>query len=155
MSSEPDPEARPSKAGQRNASIAGFAGTILWTSADRFAAMRTFYVDTLGLRPRSDRAEFVSFTWDAPNPHAPRLTITVHSAVHGSARDPLRAMVNLEVEDIEAVHARLREGDVAFVRPPEQEHFGGWIATFQDPDGNLVQLLQHPAEPARGGPGTR
>jgi len=28
--------------------------------------------------------------------------------------------------------------------PPEREHWGGWIATLQDPDGNILQLLQLP-----------
>ncbi len=25
---------------------------------------------------------------------------------------------------------------------PEQESWGGWVATFKDPDGNVLQLLQ-------------
>lgn len=129
-----------------DASIDGLAGVILWTSGDRFASMRDFYVDTLGMRPRSDREHFVSFDWGALDEHAPRLTITVHSAVRGVAKEPLRLMVNLEVGDIEAVHERLRGLDVPFLRPPEREHFGGWIATLNDPDGNLVQLLQQPPQ---------
>ena len=130
----------------RDASINGLAGFILWTSADRFASMRDFYVETLGIAPRSDREHFVSFDWGATEAGAPRLTITVHSAVRGIAKEPLRAMVNLEVRDIEAVHARLRGLGVPFLRPPEREHFGGWIATLRDPDGNLVQLLQQPPD---------
>lgn len=106
--------------------------------------MRAFYVDVLGLAPRSQRDDFVSFDWGASDTRAPRLTITVHSQLEGRARDPLRAMVNLEVTDIETAHARLEARGVTFLRPPEREHFGGWIATFEDPDGNLVQLLQHP-----------
>ncbi len=126
------------------ASIEGLAGVILWTARDRFSAMRDFYVETLGLEPRTQRDDFVSFDWGAANPGAPRLTITVHSHVEGRTRDPLRVMVNLEVSAIEAVHTHLVERGVVFVRPPEREHFGGWVATFQDPDGNLVQLLQQP-----------
>ena len=106
--------------------------------------MRDFYRDVLGLEPRSLRDDFASFAWGATNPHAPRLTITVHSQVRGLAKEPIRAMVNLEVDDIEVVHARLRDHGVPFIRPPETEHFGGRIATFQDPDGNLVQLLEQP-----------
>jgi catechol 2,3-dioxygenase-like lactoylglutathione lyase family enzyme len=124
--------------------ITGLAGVIIWTSADRFPSMRDFYRDVLGLEPRSVRDDFISFAWGAADPRAPRLNITVHSQVRGLAKEPIRQMVNLAVDDIEAVHARLREHGVAFIRPPEVEHFGGRIATFQDPDGNLVQLLEQP-----------
>lgn len=124
--------------------ITGFAGVILWTAADRFDAMRAFYLDVLGLEARSDRAQFVSFAWGSEDPTAPRLTISVHSALEGRSRDPFRTMLNLAVTDIEAVHGRLVARGVAFVRPPEREHFGGRFATFEDPDGNLVQLLEQP-----------
>lgn len=124
--------------------ITGFAGAILWTSAERFVSMRDFYRDVLGLAPRSEREDFISFAWNANDPHAPRLTITVHSQVRGVANEPLRVMLNLEVDDLDATHARLRDLGVSFVRPPESEHFGGRIATLQDPDGNLVQLLEQP-----------
>lgn len=43
--------------------ITGLAGVLLWTARERYSAMRRFYVETLGLVPRSDRAEFVSFAW--------------------------------------------------------------------------------------------
>ena len=53
-------------------------------------------------------------------------------------------MVNLATSDIHAAFDRLTARGVRFVRPPEQEHWGGWVATFQDPDGNTLQLLQQP-----------
>ena len=106
--------------------------------------MRDFYRGVLGLEPRSAREHFVSFAWGALDARAPRLTITVHSQVRGVAQDPLRAMLNLEVVDLDGAYARLRDLGVPFVRPPETEDFGGRIATLQDPDGNLVQLLEQP-----------
>jgi len=53
-------------------------------------------------------------------------------------------MVNLAVDDIRAAHARLVGAGVTFRRPPEREAWGGWVATFADPDGNTLQLLQLP-----------
>ncbi len=35
---------------------------------------------------------------------------------------------------------------VNFDRVPEQEHWGGWVATFRDPDGNMLQLLEQPPD---------
>lgn len=120
--------------------ITGLAGVIVWTPADGFGAMRDFYVHTLGLTPRSDRDGFVNFDWDRT-----RLTVAVHDGVAGTAADPLRIMVNLEVGDITAVHARLAAAGVVFTRPPEREPWGGTVATFADPDGNTLQLLAMPS----------
>jgi predicted enzyme related to lactoylglutathione lyase len=59
-----------------------------------------------------------------------------------SAREPGRILINLYVEDIQAVVARLEEvGVTRWVRPVE--HFGpGLIATVEDPVGNYVQVVE-------------
>ena len=120
--------------------ISGLAGLVIWTTPERYPAMRSFYVDTLGLAPRSDRDQFVSFVLSAADDV--RLNISVHREVEGAARDPLRIMLLLRVDDIHATATRLAADGVMFTRQPEQEPWGGWIATFPDPDGNIVQLLQ-------------
>lgn len=120
--------------------ILGLSGVLVWTDEARFPAMRDFYVDTLGLTPRSDRPRFVNFDWGAQ-----RLTVSVHEDVSGPNEDPLRLMINLDVDDIHAVATRIEANGVTFTRRPEQEPWGGWVATFHDPDGNTVQLLQTPA----------
>jgi predicted enzyme related to lactoylglutathione lyase len=56
----------------------------------------------------------------------------------------VRVTVNLGVDDIHAAYRTLLARGVVFVRPPEREHWGGWVASFRDPDGNLIQLLQPP-----------
>lgn len=118
--------------------IQGLAGVIIWTDdLDRLVA---FYRDTLGLTPHSVRPDFVTFTFGDV-----RLSIGRHSEVSGPSRDPYRIMVNLAVDDIHAIAAELQLRGVAFLRPPEQEHWGGRVATFRDPDGNLLQLLQQPS----------
>ena len=91
------------------------------------------------LTPRSDRERFVNFDWGAQ-----RLTVSVHEDVSGPNEDPLRLMINLDVDDIHAVATRIEANGVTFTRRPEQEPWGGWVATFHDPDGNTVQLLQTP-----------
>ena len=116
-------------------------GVLLWTERARFAAMRDFYVETLGLTPRSDRDGFVNFAWGEGTAEF-RLTISVHEDVSGANPEPLRQMLNLTVDDIQPVYERLSALGVEFSRPPEQEPWGGWVATFADPDGNTVQLLR-------------
>jgi predicted enzyme related to lactoylglutathione lyase len=112
---------------------------LVWTDAERYPAMRAFYVDTLELIPRSDRERFVNFDWGNQ-----RFTVSVHEGVTGVTSDPLRLMINFDVDDIYAVAARLASNGVDFARLPEQEPWGGWVATFHDPDGNTLQLLQTP-----------
>ena len=104
-----------------------------------FPPMLAFYRDTLGLTPRHLKPGFVNFQWPGL-----RLTVTEHSELHGPARDPLHVMVNFAVDDIHAMHEMLCAAGVRFSRPPEQEPWGGWIATFPDPDGNTLQLFELP-----------
>lgn len=114
------------------------AGVIVWTN--NLAAMTAFYRDALALPVHSVRPHFVAF--DLPG--GTRLSVGLHSQVHGPAKEPVRVTVNLGVEDIHATAAALAARGVTFVRPPEQEHWGGWVASFRDPDGNLLQLLEQP-----------
>ena len=109
------------------------AGVLISTTTERFAAMRSFWVDTLGLTPRSDRPGFVNFELGSA-----RITIALHDAVVGSSVEPERLMVNLAVDDIDAWVARCDD----VVRPPEREKWGGLVATVRDPDGNYIQFLQ-------------
>lgn len=121
--------------------ITGLAGVIIWTEdVERLAS---FYRDVLGLPLHSERPHFVAFRWGDV-----RLSVGYHDGVKGATREPYRVMVNLAVGDIHATYEALRARGVEFIRPPEREHWGGWVATFRDPDGNVLQLLQQP--PDRG-----
>ena len=132
-----DGEAREPAAG--GDAIGGVIGVILGVAPERFEALRAFYAGTLGLTPRADRPGHVNFQWGGV-----RLTIGVHDEVRGANADPRRAILNFAVADIEAAAARLRAAGVAFVREPSAEPWGGRIATFEDPDGNTLQLMQLP-----------
>jgi len=116
--------------------VSMLAGILIWTEVDRFEAMRHFYVERLGLEPRSNREDFVNFEWGST-----RLTIGVHEQVRGEARDPLRIMINLAVDDIDQAHNRLVAAQVPCLRQPSPEPWGGRVATYSDPDGNTVQLM--------------
>lgn len=125
--------------------VEGLAGVILWTSADRFEAMRRFYVEQVGLQPQpTKRQGHVAFSWGAPPRHV-RLIVGVHDAVSGVNPEPERVMVNLLAPDVPALVDAMQHRGVTFVEVSQQS-WGGWIATFRDPDGNTIQLLQ-PAEP--------
>jgi lactoylglutathione lyase len=117
--------------------IESLAGVILWT--DNLEAMAAFYRDVLRLPLHSVRPHFVAFQLGEA-----RLSVGLHSQVHGPAKEPVRVTVNLNVAGIHAAYHDLVARGVTFLRPPEREHWGGWVASFRDPDGNLLQLLQQP-----------
>ena len=117
--------------------IKGIAGVIIWTA--NVELLGGFYRDVLDMKPVSQREGFMAFQFGDL-----RLTISDHSEVEGGAKDPLRIMVNLAVDDIHSAYQRLRGKGVEFLREPEKEHWGGYVATFKDPDGNVLQLLQQP-----------
>jgi predicted enzyme related to lactoylglutathione lyase len=121
-------------------SITGLAGVLVWTEQERFGDMARFYRETLGLTPRSSKGDFINFDWAGV-----RLSVGVHDRVRGASRDPLRVMIHLTVDDIHAVHTHLARAGVVFTREPEREDWGGWVATFTDPDGNTLQLMQLPS----------
>ena len=114
-----------------------FSGTIIWThNLDR---MQLFYESMLNLKPHSVRDNFIAYRW-----HDLRFSIGLHSEVQGSSKEPSRIMLNFDVPDIQEVTKLLKSNGVNFLRDPEREHWGGWVCTFQDPDGNVIQLLQQP-----------
>lgn len=114
-------------------------GAVLFNSEDPQRLVR-FYRDVLGLETSfggEDGAEFPV--------GAVRIGLWQHSEVHGRARDPDRVIVNFLVDDVSAEYERLRGKGVDFIKSPTDEDWGGspvTLATFRDPDGNLLQLLQ-------------
>ena len=117
--------------------ITGVVGVTLWT--DNLEPMFRFYHDSLRLPLHSRHDDFIAFELGDI-----RFNVGLHDQVHGPSVDPYRVMPHLGVDDIHLECQRLLEEGVEFLRPPEQEHWGGWIATLKDPDGNILQLLQLP-----------
>lgn len=48
---------------------------------------------------------------------------------------------SIEVEDIHSVYDSLRRKGVEFTSAPQKQPWGGVLAHFKDPDGNIVTLL--------------
>ena len=48
---------------------------------------------------------------------------------------------SLQVDDIQATYEELSSRGVEFVAPPEKQEWGGSLAFFKDPDGNVLTLL--------------
>ena len=69
------------------------------------------------------------------------------------ARDLVGRFVGLsiEVEDIHGTYERLQAKGVEFVSPPTTQPWGGTLAHFKDPDGNMLTLLEMDAAKRRDG----
>lgn len=55
--------------------------------------------------------------------------------------EPGRSIVNFHVEDFASAQAQLQEAGVEWIAPPEDRP-SGRFATFADPDGNYLQIIQ-------------
>ena len=110
-------------------------GIIIWT--DRLTEMCNFYEKTLGLKIRNKKSNYVNFEWNDF-----KLTIGKHNKVKGKNKDQYRMMINFSVDNINETYVRLVEEGVRFIRNPEKESWGGLVATIEDPDNNIIQLLQ-------------
>lgn len=117
--------------------IKGLSTAGIW-SEDIQKDLLPFYRDVVGLQVGVDTPEFVVL---GNNPRGPSVTLGTHSEVKGKNADPARHMMGLETDDIEAEVARLKSKGVVFVDDPEKFD-QVTVATFKDPEGNYVQLLQ-------------
>ena len=115
--------------------VYGVIGVIIWT--ENMKSMLEFYRDVLRLPLHSDHGDFIAFEFGGF-----RLNLGLHDKVKGPTKEPFRIMINLGVHDISEEHSRLSRKGVLFIRTPEKEAWGGWVSTFYDPDGNILQLLQ-------------
>ena len=105
-------------------------------------AARSFYRDTLGLPQRAYSAEFGYCVFESG---AAQLVV---EAVPNEAPADEQVLVgrfsglSFTVENLAAVHQRLISLDVPFTGAPEVQTWGGILATFKDPAGNELQLVQ-------------
>ena len=114
--------------------IGEIVGAVIWT--DNFDQMVNFYSYLIKAK-HTKHNDFVSFKLGNT-----KLGIGKHSKVKGKSSDAYRLMLHFEVDDIQYEYRRLSEYGVTFLRPPEKEHWGGFVATLQDIDNNILQLIQ-------------
>ena len=117
--------------------ITGLGTAGIW-SEDIRKHLVPFYRDVLGLPLAVDMPEFVVL---GSNPQGPSVTLGTHSDVKGNNPDPARHMVGFLTDDIHGDVKRLKSKGVEFI--DEGEDFDTvTVATFKDPEGNYIQLLQ-------------
>ena len=99
-----------------------------------------FYRDTLSLpeRFRNDKLGWAEYDLGGPCFGVQRVDESDTEGKHLVGRF---VGVSLQVEDIAAVYRELQEQGVKFTSAPEKQEWGGSLAQFEDPDGNILTLL--------------
>ena len=103
-----------------------------------------FYRDVVQL-PVDDTMGEVAFKLGP----AGTLFVVDHSQVAGPVREPARVILDLHVDTLDAEQERLEAAGVKFSRSKGVEYWGGVISTFNDPDGNTIQMIEFRPELAR------
>jgi predicted enzyme related to lactoylglutathione lyase len=118
--------------------IKRFAGATIWS--EDVNNLLPFYRDVVGLKVVMEAPGFAVLGQDGPD--GPTLGLGTHSEVHGRNADPARHMVGLASDDLQADWQRLKAAGVEFIEDPTV-YDDMSIATFKDPEGNLVQLWHY------------
>ncbi|MFY7973412.1 MAG: VOC family protein [Rubrivivax sp.] len=111
---------------------------------DDLAAAVPFYARTLGLPLKFGAAEDGFAVFDGGG------VDLVLEFVPDNAPEDERVLVSrftgisLKVDDVQAEYRRLLDAGTRFDGVPEEQAWGGWLATLVDPGGNQLQLVQYP-----------
>lgn len=103
-----------------------------------------FYKEKVGLKSTSEaklgeNGETKLFAFEMSGAS---LYIVDHSEVKGINKEPSRIIFNLEVDDIEKDVKRLEQKEVKKIQDIYHVEDYGYIATFEDHDGNYFQLVK-------------
>ena len=114
-----------------------FVPAALWDASVKF------YAETLelALSVRDDRHGYAIFEF----PYGPTLGVEIDAPEPGEppASGTFTAFSFL-VDDVDRVYRDLVARGVRFVEPPDTRFWGGRLADFADPAGNVMTLVQYP-----------
>ena len=106
------------------------------------AEAKLFYAERLGLRMTLGDLEHGVCIFDAGGAQL------IVEAVPDDAPEDEQVLVgrftgvSFSVDNIASKHQQLLSQGVEFFGMPEQQYWGGWLATLKDPAGNQLQLVQ-------------
>jgi predicted enzyme related to lactoylglutathione lyase len=106
--------------------------TIIMATKDNDEAMAKFYMEILGFTKNENGG------YDQGNI---KVFFDRHNKAAKQALEPFRVMLTFAVDDINKAYKELKGKGVEFVKAPAKEEWGGWFATFKDPDGNYLQIF--------------
>ncbi len=100
------------------------------------AKSKSFYQDVLGLKPVMEQEWIITFASDAIA--APQISIMTEGGSGAPVPD-----ISVEVDDVDAVHAKAISLGYEIVRELCDEEWGVRRFFVKDPDGKVVNILSH------------
>ena len=94
-----------------------------------------FYEKTLGLNKKYEYSSYAGFQCDG-------VEIGLRPGRKEKGRIEDAPSVEFFVDDVDAVYRTLKKKGVDFVKKSHNEPWGGREASFLDPDGNLLEIVQ-------------
>jgi predicted enzyme related to lactoylglutathione lyase len=101
-----------------------------------------FYRDVLGLPLRFADESFLYASFDGG---AVPFAIAGGDEGKVGAREDKHTGIGFCVDDVDAAHRELAAKGVRFTMLPSKQPWGGYMALFADPDGNIFYLDTQPA----------
>ncbi len=111
----------------------------------QFDENRAFYVDFLGFEQIMDLGWIATFA-------APGTPSAQISLIGADATAPLLADVSIEVDDVDAYHAKAVTWGAEVVYGPVNEPWGVRRFFVRDPNGKVLNIVGHAEVPSRSGP---
>ncbi len=108
--------------------------------ASDFARSMSFFRDQLGLKVLTEDAQFGYASFDTGGVSI-AFACTDDAALVGR-----HTGIGLVCDDIHLTYEKLRAAGVEFEQPPQDQPWGGVLALFKDPDGNVFYLDQVAAQ---------
>jgi uncharacterized glyoxalase superfamily protein PhnB len=102
--------------------------------SDRPAKTREFFAELLGFEPIMDLGWVVTVA--SPTNHSAQVTIIGND-------DPAAPGISIEVDDVDAVHARAAERGLEIAYPLRDEAWGVRRFMLREPSGTIVNVLSH------------
>jgi catechol 2,3-dioxygenase-like lactoylglutathione lyase family enzyme len=121
-------------------------GVVVIPVSDQDRAI-AFYVDTLGFEKRADVPFGNGYRWVEVAPAGAQTAIAIVPPPPGKPTGDVETGIGLNTEDIDALHAELKErgvdvdAEVSRMGDPVPPLF--WL---RDPDGNTLMVVETPAE---------
>ncbi|MEM3566776.1 MAG: VOC family protein [Candidatus Bathyarchaeia archaeon] len=94
-----------------------------------------FYEEILGLEKKYEYSSYVGFECGG-------VEIGLIPKLKKGERASLSPSVEFLVDDVEKFYKELKSKGVKFVKGLHEEPWGGKQATFTDPDGNILEIVQ-------------
>lgn len=107
-------------------------GTEMGSQADKIIGLKNTGTKVAMVKMGGFHVEFFEYSSPAPKPVDPEWRVCDHGYTH----------LCLEVDDIDAEYDRLSNAGMTFHGPPPPFYNGLRALYGQDPDGNIVEILQ-------------